>query len=84
MAHQMRINALKSAIEAAGVAMAPAADQFNGEPSSSGQAAPDVDAGNYSRAWASPRYRNGFEQSASRPNKLKGWFSSRWSRALST
>ena len=53
------------------------------------QAAAEVDAGNYSRSWAAPRYRTGFgktsfETATSRPNKLKDWFTVRWPRALST
>ena len=82
---QMRIDTLRSAVEAAGVTMAPASDQFDPEP----EAAAEVDAGNYSRSWAAPRYRTGFgktsfETATSRPNKLKDWFTVRWPRALST
>lgn len=82
---QMRIDTLRSAVEAAGVTMAPASDQFDPEP----ETAAEVDAGNYSRSWAAPRYRKGFgdttfEIAASRPNKLRNWFTVRWPRALST
>jgi hypothetical protein len=57
MAKTMRIDVLRSAVEAAGVAMAPSADQFDGEPASpvvSAAAIPEagMDAGNYSRSWA--------------------------------
>ena len=82
MARHMRMDTLKSAVEAAGVAMAPAADQFDGEQAGTRQ--PEVDAGNYSRSWASPTFRQGFEKPAARPNKLKSWFSGRWVRPVST
>jgi hypothetical protein len=81
MVHQMRIDKLKSAVKAAGVAMAPAADQFNAEPERH-SAPPAVDPGNYSRSWATPTYRVGFDQAITQPNKLKGWFSMRWPRLL--
>lgn len=86
MARQMRIETLKSAVEAAGVAMAPAPDQFDGDPAASGGGprAPEMDAGNYSRSWASPNFRSGFDKPAARPNKLKSWFSGRWMRPAST
>lgn len=74
----MRIDKLKSAVEAAGVTMAPASDQFDPEPETV-----EMDAGNYSRSWATPGFRQGFAKSE-RPHKLKDWFAVRWPRALST
>jgi hypothetical protein len=76
---QMRIDKLRSAVEAAGVTMAPASDQFDPEPETV-----ELDAGNYSRSWATPRYKTTFDKTAARPNKLKDWFAVRWPRALST
>ncbi len=75
---QMRIDNLRSAVEAAGVTMAPSSDQFDPEPE-----AVEVDAGNYSRSWATPSFRHGFDKAAPRANKLKDWFAVRWPRALS-
>ena len=77
---QMRIDKLRSAVEAAGVTMAPASDQFDADP----EAVAEVDAGNYSRSWATPRYRHGFDKPAPSPNKLKNWFVLHWPRTLST
>lgn len=73
----MRIESLRSAVEAAGVAMAPASDQFlAAEP-----AAP-VDAGNYSRSWAAPRFKPVFSEP--RAAGLFQWLSVRRARAMST
>lgn len=86
MTQQMRIDKLRSAVEAAGVAMAPASDGFETPPKSIANAAPASKPGAESTAgaWATPRYRTGFEQPPARPNKLTGWFSTRWPRAQST
>ncbi len=91
MANKMRIDSLKSAAEAAGYAMAPSADQFDDVPALSAaaemttEASQGMDAGNYSRSWARPRYRSGFEQRmTARHRLLTHWLQVRWHRALST
>jgi hypothetical protein len=91
MANKMRIESLKSVAEAAGFAMAPSADQFDAEPDLTAvdetvaEAGQGMDAGNYSRSWARPRYRSGFEERmTSRHRLLTHWFQARWHRALST
>jgi hypothetical protein len=51
----MRIETLRSTVEAAGLAMAPSADQFDSEIKSVEATNPilvPMDAGNYSRSWA--------------------------------
>ena len=78
MNHSMRIDLLRSAVEAAGVSMAPGDDEFGAEAETPlvVELAPverdrGMDAGNYSRSWAAPKV--GFKQ----------WFTTiRW-RALS-
>ena len=88
MAHPMRINVLRSVVEAAGVAMAPATDQFEGEPDSLivdiGSQAPVtmMDGGNYSRSWARPLFRDGFPQVPARPS-IRVWLTGRRSRMVS-
>lgn len=88
----MRIDALRSAVEAAGVAMAPSADQFEGEPTpmivdfgtEAVSAKPAAsDAGNYSRSWARPVFVNGFPHNEPAQAGFKQWFTARWVRALS-
>jgi hypothetical protein len=71
---QMRIETLRSAVEAAGVTMAPSADQFDGEP----EAPVETSAASYLRSWAGGRSR---DHTAA---KLKAVFNVRWPRALST
>lgn len=71
---KMRIDTLKSAVEAAGVAMAPASDQFDAEPGDAGEGY----AQNYNHARSHPRSLD------STSAKLKSWFHMRWPRALST
>ena len=84
MAHPMRIDALRSAVEAAGVAMAPSSDQFEGEPGGlivdiapEGRA-PAMDAGNYSRSWARPAFRDGFARAEPQSGVFKQWLA--WTR----
>jgi hypothetical protein len=91
MAHDMRLTTLKSAVEAAGVAMAPSSDQFEGEAPHLAQAAPDrggrpsEDAGNYSRTWARPVFREGFDTvHPARQKTLRQWFALRWPGVQST
>ena len=87
MAYHIRIDSLKTAAEAAGVAMAPSSDQFDGEPVTTAEGAlvvtAQADAGNFSRSWASPLYRQDFEPALRKPAKLKTWFSIRWPRPVS-
>ena len=89
MALPIRIDALKSAAEAAGVAMAPSSDQFEGEPEGlivdmapEGRAPATIDAGNYSRSWARPGYRDGFARTEPQSSVFKQWLA--WTRAQST
>ena len=82
MANYMRMDNLRSAVEAAGLAMAPAADQFDGEPAAVERdaAASGTDTVNYSGAWTHARLREGFEAAAP---SLRHWLQLRWSRTLS-
>lgn len=90
MAHPLRIDVLRSVAEAAGMTMAPASDQFEGEPDhlivDIGSAAPAVsmDAGNYSRSWARPLFRDSFPEVKPRRNALKVWLTGRRTRIIST
>ena len=95
MAHGLRIDALKSIAEAAGVAMAPGSDQFEGEPEAFipealivdiSKAAPQVpmDAGNYSRSWARPLFRDTFPEKPAKANYIKLWLTGRRSRIVPT
>lgn len=89
MAHPVRIDVLKSVVEAAGMAMAPAADQFEDEPNpfivDIGSQAPatSMDAGNYSRSWARPMFRDSFPETPSRPSTIKLWLTGRRARVVS-
>jgi len=71
---KMRIDTLRSAVEAAGVTMAPASDQFDGDPAEP----TDGNAASYMRAWT--RHR----PASQTPIKMKSWFTARWPRPLST
>lgn len=70
---KMRIDTLRSAVEAAGVTMAPASDQFDDDPAETAEA----NAVGYVRSWTS--HRSADAASA----KLKNWFTVRWPRTLS-
>ena len=78
MAQHTRIDKLKSAAEAAGVAMAPAPDQFEGEIFRM----VSVDPGNYSRSWVSTVSQTSLKAQVRR-DKLKQWFLLHWPRGLS-
>ena len=90
MAHLVRIEALRSVVEAAGLAMAPAADQFEAEPDrlivDIGAQTPSIsmDAGNYSRSWARPLFRDSFPEVPSRPSTIKLWLTGRRTRVVAT
>jgi hypothetical protein len=89
MSQPIRIDALRSAVEAAGMAMAPSSDQFAAEPDGLivdiapvATASATMDAGNYSRSWARPGFRDGFARTEPQPSLFKQWFS--WTRVQST
>lgn len=90
MANGLRFDALKSVAEAAGLAMAPATDQFEGEPEplivNIAAPAPQttMDAGNYSRSWARPIFRDGFPETPARPSAITLWLKSRRARVVPT
>jgi hypothetical protein len=90
MAHPMRIDVLKSVAEAAGLAMAPGSDQFEGEPDAPivDIAAPSLpvsmDAGNYSRSWARPLFRDTFPEETPRLRAMADWLKGRRSRVVAT
>lgn len=90
MAHGMRYDVLKSVAEAAGLSMAPGADQFEGEPEPLivDIAAPAVqsmtDAGNYSRSWARPIFRDHFPDKPQRENAITLWLRGRRTRIVAT
>ena len=90
MAHPMRIDVLRSVAEAAGMTMAPASDQFDAEPNELiadiGAQTPPVsmDAGNYSRSWARPLFRDNFPESKPRTSAITLWLKGRRTRIIST
>ncbi len=83
MANGLRFDVLKSVAEAAGLSMAPGADQFEGEPEPMivdiAAPAPNTttDAGNYSRSWARPIFRDGFPEKPQKENAITHWLKGR-------
>ena len=95
MAHPMRIDVLRSVAEAAGLTMAPEADQFDGDPLEGDNGglivnigsqvqATSMDGGNYSRSWARPTFRDSFPEAPRRANAISVWLTSRRTRIIST
>jgi len=91
MAYPMRIDVLRSVAEAAGTAMAPEADQFEGAPTDdlivdigSQPSATPMDAGNYSRSWARPTFRDSFPEAPVKTNAITLWLKGRRSKLAMT
>ena len=90
MASGLRFDVLKSVAEAAGLSMAPGSDQFEGEPEPLivDIAAPaplmTTDAGNYSRSWARPIFRDGFPEKPHKENAITLWLKGRRTRVITT
>lgn len=90
MASGIRFDVLKSVAEAAGLSLAPGADQFEGEPEPLivDIAAPPpqttTDAGNYSRSWARPIFRDSFPEQPQKENAITLWLKGRRTRIVPT
>jgi len=96
----LRIEVLRSVAEAAGVTMAPGTDQFEGDALDGDRtdfipeslivdiSAPSrhvsMDAGNYSRSWARPLFRDTFPEKQPKTAFIKLWLTGRRGRTVPT